>query len=782
MLMNSRVWGFVSVLLVCLLLTSKESIASPQTVSIGLPAFWNKEATRQQWQPLADYLSASIPTTQFEIQVFSLAEMEQAIADQSIDFIFTNPSLYVYYTYRYGLSSPIATVVNQLEGQDVRQFAGVIFTRADRTDLQQLSDLQGQRLAAVSESSLGAYQMQQYELLQVGIRLPEQADMLFTGLPLPRVVEAVLSGEADAGFVRAGVLEAMQRAGTLEVNSTRLIGAMTFPSFPIPVSTRLYPEWTFAALSDVPDELSRQVASALLSLPWEGAVAQRLEITGFTVPGDYRIIDQLLQELRLPPFDAPLEMTFREVWERWQYHILFALMVIALLLTFSVIGLKRANSDLKRSKQHIQHLAYHDTLTGLPNRSFFLEDLQVLLQQQPALHSHQLILLNLDRFKNINSARGNVFADHLLQSLAKLLIDHTPKSLNPFRIGGDEFALVCTDATCHLPILEELIGTTLELDGEHVNLSFSLGSTRFPSSEQDSIEKILNRAGAALSHAKQQGGSLSVVFEEGMETAASLAFEVEKSLSNAIQQGQLQLYLQPQVNMQGQPIAAEVLVRWQHPEKGLLAPGLFIPIAENSHLIVDLGWWVLEQSCHLLKKIIGMGLTLRLAVNISPRHFRQHDFVPRVQALLLNTGIDPHRLTLEITEGLVIDNLSDIVAKMQALQSMGVQFSIDDFGTGYSSLAYLKRLPIQEIKIDRSFVQDAPQDPDNAALVETILAVADKLRLQVVAEGVETSEQAAFLNARGWMLHQGYLYGRPEPAEDWLQIWQQQALPRTPIH
>ena len=773
---NNRLCGLISrmgvALFACLLLLPKTSIASLQTVTLGLPAFWDKEATRQQWQPLADYLSASIPATQFEIQVFNLAELEQVIANQSIDFLFTNPSLYVYYTYRYGLSSPLATVVNQLEGQDVRQFAGVIFTRADRTDLQELSDLRGKRLAAVSESSLAAYQMQQYELLQVGIHLPDQAEMLFTGLPLPRVVEAVLSGKADAGFVRAGVLETMQQAGVLEAGSTRLIGTMTFPDFPIPVSTRLYPEWPFAALHGVPDELSRQVASALLSLPWQGAIAQQLEISGFTIPGDYRIIDQLLRELRLPPFDTPLEMTFREVWERWQYLIFFALMLIALLLTFSVIGLKKANSGLRRSKQHIQHLAYHDTLTGLPNRSCFFETLQEFLQQKPALNSHQLILLNLDRFKNINSARGNVFADHLLQHLAKLLVDHTSKNLNPFRIGGDEFALICSHPTCQLHALEELIGTTLELDGERLNLSFSLGSTRFPSSEQDTIEKLLNRAGAALSQAKQQGGSQSVVFEKGMDTAASLAFEVEKSLPAAIQQGQLRLYLQPQVNAQGQPVAAEVLVRWQHPEKGLLAPGLFIPIAENSHLIVDLGWWVLKQSCQLLKQIISMGLTLRLAVNISPRHFRQHDFVPRVQALLLNTGIDPHRLTLEITEGLVIDNLSDIVAKMQALQSMGVHFSIDDFGTGYSSLAYLKRLPIQEIKIDRSFVQDAPQDADNAALVETILAVADKLRLQVVAEGVETSEQAAFLNARGLMLHQGYLYGRPEPAEDWLQRWQ----------
>ncbi|MBE0508728.1 MAG: EAL domain-containing protein [Marinospirillum sp.] len=766
----SRFW--LGLLLLVMPFIACASDTEKQRVTLGLPAFWDKEETRQQWQPLADYLTSSIPTVKFEIQVLNLTEMEQAVANQDIDFLFTNPSLYVYYTYRYGLSSPLATVVNQLEGQDVRQFAGVIFTRADRTDLQQLSDLRGKRLAAVSESSLAAYQMQQYELQQVGVRLPDQADMLFTGLPLPRVVEAVLSGTADAGFVRAGVLESMQLAGSLEAGSTRLIGTMTFPDFPIPVSTRLYPEWPFAALGNVPEELSRQVAGALLSLPRQGIVAQQLDISGFTVPGDYRMIDQLLQELRLPPFNTPSELTFREVWERWQYHLFTGLLLFALLLASSVFSLRKANQKLLRSQEHIHHLAYHDALTNLPNRVFLLEMLQQQLIHKLQPESQQLVLLNLDRFKTINNARGSHLADLLLKQLSRLLQTHLGNEGQCFRMGADEFALLVKSTSTLPQSLFTLVSQPIELEGERLPVSISMGYTFYPLPE-DQPEKVLSRASTALDHAKRSGGSQQACFQAGMAQNVNTSFEVERELPHAIHSQQLQLYLQPQVNASGQRMAAEVLVRWQHPEKGLLPPGQFIPVAEKSNLIVELGNWVLRESCKLMADADSRGINLRLAVNISPRHFRQTDFVPRLSHLLAETGINPHQLTLEITESLVIDNLADIISKMQQLRNMGIHFSIDDFGTGYSSLAYLKRLPIHEIKIDRGFVQDAPTSADDAALVETILAVAEKLKLQVVAEGVETSEQAAFLNARATVLHQGYLYGRPEPAEDWLQRWQQ---------
>jgi EAL domain-containing protein (putative c-di-GMP-specific phosphodiesterase class I) len=289
-------------------------------------------------------------------------------------------------------------------------------------------------------------------------------------------------------------------------------------------------------------------------------------------------------------------------------------------------------------------------------------------------------------------------------------------------------------------------------------------------------DHILRRADTALHRAKEAGGNQTAFFETGMGDSAEQRFRVERELHRAIPAGELRLYFQPQVDAQGKLAGAEALVRWQHPERGLIPPSAFIPVAEESDLIVDLGAWVLAEACHLMAREDMAGHPLRLSVNLSPRHFRQKGFVPWLRDLLSATGADPTNLTLEVTEGLMIDNINDVVAKMSELTALGIHFSLDDFGTGYSSLAYLKRLPIHELKIDKTFVQDAPTDPDDAALVETILAVAQHMHLKVVAEGVETEEQANFLNARAPVIHQGYLYGRPEPAEVWIKRWRSKKI------
>lgn len=374
---------------------------SPPTVAtIGLPAFWEAEEMRQQWQPLVDYLNHSIPATRFQVEVLALDALEAAIAQQQIDFVFTNPSLYVLYTYRYGLSSPLATVVNRLEGRSVRHLAGVIFTRTERDDLRNLTDLRGQRIAAVAPSSLAAYQMQHYELQQLGVRLPEEVDMLFTGLPLPRVVEAVLDGTADAGFMRAGVLESMVQRGQIAPDSTRILGGLHFPDFPVTVSTRLYPEWPFAALNTVPDELARQVTSALISLSWDGDVAQSLDIVGFTVPGDYRMIDQLLKELRLPPFDATPDLTLRDAWDRWKRPMIAGgiLSLLLLLLAAGWMHVRRLTRDRDLRASLLASLAEGVYGVDLQGRCTFVnatalrwlgyEEHEILGQDQHAVFHH----------------------------------------------------------------------------------------------------------------------------------------------------------------------------------------------------------------------------------------------------------------------------------------------------------------------------------------------------------------------------------------------------------
>jgi len=447
------------------------------------------------------------------------------------------------------------------------------------------------------------------------------------------------------------------------------------------------------------------------------------------------------------------------------------------------LAVKQDITDRKLAEAQIHRLAYFDAITGLPNRTLLMDRLtQMLAVGRRSGHQEALLLLNLDRFKNINDARGHTLGNALLKALGERLGELLREGDTLARLAADEFALLLPDlnhqperASRHaLSVADKIHGALRQpfaIGGEEVTVTATLGITLFPEAPDETPDHILRRADNALHRAKDAGGNQTAFFETGMGESAEQRFRVERELHRAIPAGELRLFFQPQVDALGKLTGAEALVRWQHPERGLIPPGVFIPVAEESDLIVELGVWVLAEACQLMAREDMAGYPLRLSVNLSPRHFRQKGFVPWLRDLLSASGADPTHLTLEVTEGLMIDNLNDVVAKMSELTAMGIHFSLDDFGTGYSSLAYIKRLPIDELKIDKTFVQDAPTDPDDAALVETILGVAQHMHLKVVAEGVETEEQAAFLNARATVIHQGYLYGRPEPAEAWIARW-----------
>jgi len=450
------------------------------------------------------------------------------------------------------------------------------------------------------------------------------------------------------------------------------------------------------------------------------------------------------------------------------------------------LGIKQDISEQKRAEAEINRLAYYDALTGLPNRALLMDRLGLVLavsRRQP--RQDALILFNIDRFQTINDARGHATGDLLLQALGKRLSGLLREGDTLARIAGDDFAILLQALDIHpenasrraLSVAEKVhaaLREPFELGNETAMITASLGITTCPDDVDDTVLDILRRADTALHRAKDAGGNQTAFFETAMGDVAKQKFRTERELRRGIPAGELRLFLQSQVDENEVVQGAEVLVRWQHPERGLVPPGVFIPVAEQSDLICELGVWVLENACRLMAEHGSVERALRLSVNISPRHFRQPDFVPWVSELVANHGVDPSWLTLEVTEGLMIDDIDGVVAKMRALTTFGIRFSVDDFGTGYSSLAYLKRLPLHELKIDRSFVQDAPDDSEDAALVETILAVAQSLHLQVVAEGVETTRQAAFLNARGSMIHQGYLYGKPQTASEWIEAWLRQ--------
>ncbi len=447
------------------------------------------------------------------------------------------------------------------------------------------------------------------------------------------------------------------------------------------------------------------------------------------------------------------------------------------------VTIKQDITEKKRAEAEINHLAYYDALTDIPNRTLLMQRLnQTLAMALRNNHKAALVLINIDRFKNINDARGHALGDALLQAVSKRLTNLLRDTDTLARLASDEFAVLAPEPGTHpeqaghraLAVAEKIMKTmrqSLVIDNEEISITASLGITLYPEGPDDSAMTILRRADTALHRAKENGGNQSAFFETGMRKSVEQRFHTERELRHAVVSKQLRLFCQPQVDPQGRLVGAEALVRWQHPERGLIPPGAFIPVAEESDLILDVGGWVLSEALQLMARGDMAGHPFRLSVNLSPRQFRQAGFVAWLKDLLRTTGADPNHLTLEVTEGLVIENINEVISRMSEISELGIRFSIDDFGTGYSSLSYLKRLPVHELKIDRSFIQDAPIDESDAALVETILAVAEHMHLKVVAEGVETEEQAAFLNARANVIHQGYLYGKPEPAAQWFERW-----------
>ena len=456
------------------------------------------------------------------------------------------------------------------------------------------------------------------------------------------------------------------------------------------------------------------------------------------------------------------------------------MILLCSLATILIATFLQDYEEKKTAHEDLDRLTYYDSLTALPNRSLLIEKLELSLEScsQKNLRGG-LMLLNLDRFKTINDARGHASGDVLLRSVSGRLMSILDHGNILARTSADEFAILVVEPKAGSDpeglFINELTGRIHAsfrypfCSGiDEVLISASIGAASFPQSPSDSVGDILRRADTAMHRAKQNGGNQTVVFDNSMAESAEERFHVERELRKAISCDQLCLYLQSQVNALGNIVGAEALIRWRHPERGVIGPASFIPIAEETDLIVAVGEWVMAEAFRVLSQAEMAKTLIRLSVNVSPVQFLQAGFVNFIRQEISNSGIDPNKLTLEITEGLLINNISEVISKMADLAAMGIHFSLDDFGTGYSSLSYLKRLPIHEIKIDKSFVQDAPVDADDAALVESVLAVARHMNVKVVAEGVETQQQADFLNARANVIHQGYLFGRPEPSDDWL--------------
>ncbi len=442
-------------------------------------------------------------------------------------------------------------------------------------------------------------------------------------------------------------------------------------------------------------------------------------------------------------------------------------------------------TDRKRAEAKIERLAFYDALTELPNRRLLLDRLdQDIFRARRTGSFGAMLYLDLDRFKTINDSLGHPIGDALLKEVAKRLLRELRADDTVSRLGGDEFVVLLsslekspTDAATIAQQKAEIISLKLaekyHIDGHELHITPSIGVAMFPSDSdnQETADDILRFADTAMYRAKDEGRDTIRFFLPSMQAAADTRLAVEKELRYALERKELTLFFQPQVNGNGDILGAETLARWQHPEKGFISPATFIPVAEATGLILPIGEWVLRTACEHLKEWEEKGLTVNhLAVNVSPRQFRQPNFVKQVKDILKQTGANPRHLGLELTEGIVIDNILDTIKKMEALKELGIELSIDDFGTGYSSLAYLKKMPLDILKIDQSFVRDIETDSNDAAIVETIISMANHLDLKVIAEGVETRPELDFLEEKGCPIYQGYLFSKPVPNDQFVEM------------
>ncbi|MDD4977789.1 MAG: EAL domain-containing protein [Gallionella sp.] len=922
-----RVWSVV--LGIAMLLVIGQACAADQQVRVGVLSFRSLEQTQQRWQPTIDYLNAHVNGVHFVMTPLYYTELDLAINRHDFDLVFTNPEHYVTIREDHGLSA-IATLMPLANGHPVNVFGAVIFTRADRSDINSLQDVRGKVIASPAEQSLGGYLMQRWTLYKEGIGLKEMGPLHFTGMPHDNVVNEVMAGKAEVGFVRTGVLESMLKEGSLKEGQYKVLNLQAAEKYPQKLSTDLYPEWPVAAMPNVPDVLVKQVTLALLKIQPDDAAAKLGNYYGFSPTGNYSAIEAMMKRLKVNP-EMAHEFNLRDVTRKYTLELM-AVGSLLLLLAWTAalylirnnrklqksyaerrvldkelqnvnLGLEEkvatrthelqqsearfrnmfenhaspmllidpdtgdivnaneaaaiyygykvermkemrisdiniqspdeiaderlqaqrqernffvflhrlANGDVRTVEVHsspievegrallfsivhditerkqlegrMHDMAFYDPLTKLPNRRLLVDRLSMALASCARTQRHgALMFLDLDHFKTLNDLHGHDVGDQLLVEVSVRILSCVREQDSAARLGGDEFVVMLEglaedvlEAVNQAEAVAEKIRAALAMpyvlhqgDEEIVHhCSSSIGVAMFLESGETQ-EQLLKWADMAMYRAKDAGRNAIRFYDPDMQAAIEAHAAMEADLHTALEEQQFRLFYQVQVNAKGRAQGAEVLLRWQHPQRGLIPPLKFIPLAEETGLIVPIGAWVLDTACAQIKRWQNdrQFANLALSVNVSPRQFRQADFVAQVRAAVERNAIKPTSLKLELTESLVLDDVEDTISKMNELRDFGVSFSMDDFGTGYSSLSYLKRLPLDQIKIDQSFVRDITTDNADRVMVMIIVDLGMNFEVDVIAEGVETEEQFQVLHRYGCASFQGYLFGRPVPLDE----------------
>lgn len=882
--------------IILLLVLASPGVAEPHSqLTLGVFSYRPDYTTEQRFLPLARYLSA-VTGQRFDLQVLNHHEMQAALSRNQLDFVLTNPSHFLLLRSERSLTGVLATLIERSGNLETSSMGGVIVTRSDNTRINSLEDLKGARVAIPGPRFLGGYQAQAKELLNVGINADRDLVLLTVGHQ-DAVIDAVISRQADVGFVRTGLIEDLVKTSRLRDGTIKVINPQNLRGYPFHLSTRLYPEWPFVALPHVDGRIVRNVASALLALDGEHPAAKASGIAGFSPPADYQSVERMARDLRAPPYDQMPTLSWAEFLDQYRYWVGTTGLLILLLslaagwlwhqrytmarqqrlaatvfahsregvfitgpdrvvidvneayteitgnpresmirriirfseagdeedilrisreqgfwsgefwsrkasgesfacvLTISSVFNERRQlthyvgvfSDitaLKEQEQRLRRLAHFDPLTGLPNRVLLADR----LHQSMALAGRQrtrlaLAYIDLDGFKAINDAHGHKAGDDLLVDVARRMRDVLRDQDTLARLGGDEFvALIVNSPGRDLVegLLQRLLGAAAEViivGGARLQVSASIGVAFYPQQEDLDADQLLRQADQAMYLAKQTGRNRYFVFDHEQERSIRSLHAKLEHVKAALDRGEFVLYYQPKVNMTtGVVVGAEALVRWQHPEHGLLPPSAFLPLMAGHPLLLQLGDWVLEEALRQHQLWREQGYNVPVAVNVDSEQLASDHFMTQIRHLMERyPAMEPGALTLEILETSALENLGKTADIIRQCKTLGIIFAVDDFGTGYSSLNYLKQLPAAELKIDQSFVRGMRDDPDNLAILDGVIALSRAFRRNVIAEGVETEEHGIMLIKLGCFLGQGYFIARPMPAADlpvWLASWQ----------
>jgi diguanylate cyclase (GGDEF)-like protein len=602
-------------------------------LTLGVFAFRPKPVMLERFSELGKYLSGVMKGYRVEIVPMTDTELEQALGTGQVDFILTNPAHYIALREYGQLSGVLSSMVLRDGDAPIHSIGGVILRRQERQGIDRLADLRGKRIAIAGKSFLGTYMAPAAELVRAGVPL-EAVTFMETAQPVDQVIFAVLEGRADAGFVRTGLLEQLEREGRVSAGQLAVINAQVVPGFPYRLSTRLYPEWPFLAAAHVSPALSQRLASALLELPPSHPAARQAQIYGFTIPSDYSSVEQAMRDIRMAPFDVQPPLEWSDIWLQYHRWIVALAVAVSLVLMLAVVlafntrrlvqlsgYLAADRAQLQSNQMALDRMAHFDPLTGVPNRRLLEDRLhQAVARSRRSGRPLAVLYLDLDDFKPVNDRLGHAMGDRFLIEITRRLQPCLRIEDTLARLGGDEFVVLLVDLQGEdewLPIVQRImdqIQRPVTLDEQVVSVSVSVGVTLFPADDADP-DTLLRHADQAMYRAKQAGRNRHHLFDMAHDREQQVQQEQLHRLSQALRDQEFVLHYQPQVDLRtGQVLGVEALVRWQHPAQGLLSPALFLPALVGTELEIQLGEWVIETALQqrLAWSSQGIGFRSRL--------------------------------------------------------------------------------------------------------------------------------------------------------------------------